>query len=425
MYSVTVWEFKDGASKEIEYEYDANGNLTKDLNKKIADIQYNCLNLPEKVQFEGGNSISYLYAADGTKLRTTYKTGNATIITDYCGNAIYENGVLIKVLTEDGYITVSNNQFHYFIQDHQGNNRVVVTQNGVVEEVNDYYPFGGLLSSSLSNNVQPYKYNGKELNRDNGLDWYDYGARMYDASLGRWHAVDPSGEKYPALGLYAYCKNSPIIRIDPDGKDDYVVNANGAVYLMRKTDRIVDVLYASGINSSQKATQPDPNWKSIRVFDKSMLQGLTASKGEKGRDYWDRKLYTTTNSVYNAANVFLFVADNTSVEWTLKGGYMDGKRTFILGTNNNRNRVSSMYGLTKVQEALFPTFIPIIDIHSHPYNPFASPEDMDNARMLRDIRYGIYYKDNIINYTDQNNSTYSIKVNSMNDLMRYIFQQLR
>ena len=73
-----------------------------------------------------------------TKLRTTYKTGNATIITDYCGNAIYENGVLIKVLTEDGYITVSNNQFHYFIQDHQGNNRVVVTQNGVVEEVNDY-----------------------------------------------------------------------------------------------------------------------------------------------------------------------------------------------------------------------------------------------------------------------------------------------
>ncbi len=51
----------------------------------------------------------------------------------------------------------------------KGNNRVVVTQNGVVEEVNDYYPLRRLLSSSLSNNVQPYKYNGKELNRDNGL----------------------------------------------------------------------------------------------------------------------------------------------------------------------------------------------------------------------------------------------------------------
>ena len=217
-------EFKDGASKEIEYEYDANGNLTKDLNKKIADIQYNCLNLPEKVQFEGGNSISYLYAADGTKLRTTYKTGNATIITDYCGNAIYENGVLIKVLTEDGYITVLNNQFHYFIQDHQGNNRVVVAQNGTVEEVNDYYPFGGLLSSSLSNNVQPYKYNGKELNRDNGLDWYDYGARMYDASLGRWHVVDPMSEKYYSISSYVYGLNTPHNCIDPDGQKIIFVN---------------------------------------------------------------------------------------------------------------------------------------------------------------------------------------------------------
>lgn len=218
-------EFKDGASKEIEYEYDVNGNLTKDLNKKIADIQYNCLNLPEKVQFEGGNSISYLYAADGTKLRTTYKTGNATTITDYCGNAIYENGVLIKVLTEDGYITVSNNQFHYFIQDHQGNNRVVVAQNGTVEEVNDYYPFGGLLSSSLSNNVQPYKYNGKELNRDNGLDWYDYGARMYDAALGRWHRVDPLAENYYRVSPYAYCMDNPGNAFDYQGK--LVIFING------------------------------------------------------------------------------------------------------------------------------------------------------------------------------------------------------
>ena len=223
-------EFKDGASKEIEYEYDANGNLTKDLNKKITDIQYNCLNLPEKVQFEGGNSISYLYATDGTKLRTTYKTGNATTITDYCGNAIYENGVLVKVLTEDGYITASNNQFYYFIQDHQGNNRVVVAQNGTVGEVNDYYPFGGLLSSSLSNNVQPYKYNGKELNRDNGLDWYDYGARMYDASLGRWHVVDPMSEKYYSFNPYNYCNNEPVGRIDPNGKDYWSTNDRNQIF---------------------------------------------------------------------------------------------------------------------------------------------------------------------------------------------------
>ena len=55
-----------------EYEYDENGNLTKDLNKKKTAIQYNCLNLPSRVMFANGNSISYLYDAAGRKLRIMY-----------------------------------------------------------------------------------------------------------------------------------------------------------------------------------------------------------------------------------------------------------------------------------------------------------------------------------------------------------------
>ena len=58
--------------------YDKNGNLTKDLNKNITGIQYNCLNLPSKVTFGNGNTITYTYAADGTKLRTVHKTGSTT-----------------------------------------------------------------------------------------------------------------------------------------------------------------------------------------------------------------------------------------------------------------------------------------------------------------------------------------------------------
>ena len=133
---------------------------------------------------------------------------------------IYENGVAAWLLTESGYITLADDKYHYYLKDHQGNNRVVVDETGNVEEVNDYYPFGGLMSSS-SNSVQPYKYNGKELDRKGGLDWYDYGARHYDAAVGRWHAVDPSSEKYYGWSPYTYCKNSPVLRIDLDGKDDY------------------------------------------------------------------------------------------------------------------------------------------------------------------------------------------------------------
>ena len=216
------FEFKDGSNLETEYVYDENGNLTKDLNKKITLIQYNWLDLPSKVQFEGGNSIVNLYAADGTKFRTTRVTGSNTVTTDFCNNAIYENGVLVKVLTQDGYMTVKDAKLHYFIQDHLGNNRVVVDKDGKVEETNHYYPFGGVFTSST--NIQPYKYNGKELDRTNGLDWYDYGARRYDATIGRWHGVDPMAEKYFSLSTYNYCGNNPISFIDPNGMDYWSTN---------------------------------------------------------------------------------------------------------------------------------------------------------------------------------------------------------
>lgn len=210
------FEFKDNAKQTVEYSYDANGNLTKDLNKKITDIQYNCLNLPCRIEFEDGNITSYLYAADGTKLRTTHIIGNDTTVTDYCDNVIYENGIAKTLSAETGYVSLTDGKYHYYLKDHQGNNRVVVDENGKVEERNDYYPFGGLMASS-SVSVQPYKYNGKELDRKGGLDWYDYGARHYDATLGRWHVVDPMAEKYYGVNPYNYCLNNPILLIDPNG----------------------------------------------------------------------------------------------------------------------------------------------------------------------------------------------------------------
>lgn len=67
--------------------------------------------------------------------------------------------------------------------------------------------------------VQPYKYNGKELDRMHGLDTYDYGARQYNPVTGRWHRTDPLCEKYYSTSPYAYCMNNPVRFIDPDGRD--------------------------------------------------------------------------------------------------------------------------------------------------------------------------------------------------------------
>ena len=193
----------------MEYLYDKNGNLHKDLNKNIYAIEYNLLNLPSQVIFVDGNVIEYEYGLDGRKLRTVHITNGVTSTTDYCGNAIYENGSLKMLLNEAGYVSFPDKKFHFYLKDHLGNVRVVADKDGNVEETNDYYPFGGLFTASTS--AQPYKYNGKELDRKSGLDWYDYGARMYDAALGRWHAVDPMSEKYYSWSPYTYCMGNPII----------------------------------------------------------------------------------------------------------------------------------------------------------------------------------------------------------------------
>ena len=216
--------FKDGVKQANEYAYDANGNLTKDLNKGISNISYNCLNLPSVVTFSNGSTIVYTYAADGAKLKTVHKIGGTTTTTDYCGNVIYENGVQRLLLTDEGYVTLDDGKYHYYLKDHQGNNRVVINLSGSVEETNHYYPFGGVFASAGS--IQPYKYNGKEYDTKKGLNWYDYGARHYDAALGRFTTLDPSAENYFNSSPYAYCGNSPINRIDPDGMDWYE-NANG------------------------------------------------------------------------------------------------------------------------------------------------------------------------------------------------------
>ena len=225
------FEFKNGANAADEYSYDANGNLTKDLNKGISGITYNFLNLPNAVTFSDGSTITYTYGADGTKLRTVHKIGSTTTTTDYCGNVVYENGVQKLLLTEEGYITLSDSKYHYYLKDHQGNNRVVISQSGTVEETNHYYPFGGAFAST--SNVQPYKYNGKELDTKKGLNWYDYGARHYDAVLGRFITVDALYDKHFKVSPYVYCGNEPVGRIDPDGNDWRV-----QTHYNRETDKI-------------------------------------------------------------------------------------------------------------------------------------------------------------------------------------------
>ena len=255
--------------------YNANGAMTNDKNKGMT-VTYNVLNLPESVELtktHQAGSTFYTYSADGVKRSVTHKwmeelvrkpeindKGMPPVIiigtviyksktTDYVGNKIYEKDDKIDklemILFGNGYI--KDGIYHFYIRDHLGSNRVVLKlektifqtevpniseledvmdRNGefhnqlyryTVVQRTDYYPSGLSFPEMENPNEQPYKYNGKEFDTMHGLNFYDFGARFYDAAIMRTTTPDPLMEKFYSESPYSWCGNNPLIYIDPTG----------------------------------------------------------------------------------------------------------------------------------------------------------------------------------------------------------------
>jgi RHS repeat-associated protein len=199
-----------------------------------------------------------------------------TMKTDYCGNIIYEDGALSKILTEEGYITLSGTTpvYHYFLKDHQGNNRVVLNQDGTVEQVSHYYPFGGLFGDNAGGSVQPYLYNGKELDRMHGLDLFDYGARHYDAAIGRWFTMDPLAEIDYSVSPYVYCANSPVKNVDLDGREKMIFLQPHVGH----NDQLIDAANRSPEDPGAIHVWAHGSSKAITVYIGQMLINITSAK---------------------------------------------------------------------------------------------------------------------------------------------------
>ncbi|WP_349362212.1 RHS repeat domain-containing protein [Flavobacterium tructae] len=262
--------FKDGNKTGDDFTYDTNGNMIADKNKNITEIQYNQLNLPKKITFGTSGSIEYIYNVAGQKLekivsaneivtKTDYLNGFQYNFVDYGGPATDDPGSTDPLVddpdpvptdpptessrfstmvsqaapskptleffpTTEGYYDYISKKYVYQYKDHLGNVRVSYAKNTVTQvleiiEENNYYPFGlkhtGYNDYVASNNK--YKYNGKELQDELGLNMYDYGARNYAPALGRWMNIDPLAEKMRRYSPYNYAFDNPIYFIDPDG----------------------------------------------------------------------------------------------------------------------------------------------------------------------------------------------------------------
>ena len=247
-------DFRDGASMAVEYTYDRNGNMTSDLNRRISSVSYNRQNRPARIKHSGGTE-TFTYLPDGTKRgRTVLGKDWSLSRTEYRGNLVYAGDSLKCILFDGGLIAMdgASPEYLFFLRDHLGSVRVVARPDGKVVQVNHYYPYGmAFAGGGMSGNAgahpveggvsvaggsleiggetggmelarpgasQPYRFLGNELYTSNSLGLYDFSARMYDPTLGRFLSVDPMAEGYRHLSPYAYCAGNPAVYVDKDGQ---------------------------------------------------------------------------------------------------------------------------------------------------------------------------------------------------------------
>ena len=233
-----------------QYAYDANGNMTRDLNSGLTAMSYNRMNLPEELicaSSDGVHSVRYLYSPDGMKLRVSVSgPGGVSDVTDYASNVVYRGGSVERILVPGGY--VADGSYRFFVTDHLGSVRAVADSDGNVLETYDYYPYGvefpegaaadadvvASVQSGVSDavaglgvSIQPYRFNGKESQEFAGLPYLDYGARFYHPLSSRWTTMDPLSEKYYSVSPYAFCSGNPVNFVDVDGMDWYIFSSSG------------------------------------------------------------------------------------------------------------------------------------------------------------------------------------------------------
>ena len=225
---------------DATYTYDSNGNLTHDGLKNL-QISYNFLNLPSVVNQASAEIAKYSWFADGSKFSIITPEGDGYY---YTGSLIYasNNGNLqiestdfaggrINLAQTGSAASGTNNtgstltqDIHYFHTDHLGSVRAITNDNGETVEQNAYYPFGSrhTFGATYAQTTNRFKFNGKEEQTSGNLGLLDYGARMYDANIGRWFVQDPLSEKYYSQSPYNYCVNNPVMFVDPDGMDVWI-----------------------------------------------------------------------------------------------------------------------------------------------------------------------------------------------------------
>ena len=211
--NTTLGDFHDGTAGGNDYAYDTNGNLTSDANKKISSITYNDLNLPETITITGKGTIRFVYDAAGNKLQkiVTDNTTNPsrTIVTDYADGFVYRHigstahDTLQFFPTENGRVryipshgsTAAAYVYDYFIQDHLGNVRMILT------EQTDFTHYVATMEQQNGQKEDALFYNIDNTRESKPVDYPQDNTTSPNAAVARLNGDDPDKRVGPSIIL--------------------------------------------------------------------------------------------------------------------------------------------------------------------------------------------------------------------------------
>jgi RHS repeat-associated protein len=207
--------------------YDAAGNVTND---GVHSYTYDAEN--RIVAVDSGATASYVYNAEGLRVRKTTASGSVDYLYDLGGHVVTEVSATGtwnrgEVYAGGRHVATYNNGTIYFIHaDWLGTERARTGVSGSTTETCTSLPFGDS-QTCTSIDPSPLHFTGKQRDTESNLD--DFGARYYNSGMARWVTPDWSarGEAVPyadlanpqTLNLYAYVGNNPTTRMDADGHD--------------------------------------------------------------------------------------------------------------------------------------------------------------------------------------------------------------
>ena len=209
------------------YAYDGNGSLQKDLQRDVAFAVNDIRNLPVSVwKASTGQELKYYYDTDGKRIRKDAGSTEVLYVNGLTGEteAVVKSdasGATHSMLGRDnlGQVKRSGTTFarYYYLKDHLGTIKMTVDASCNTTGYDDYYPFGQQMDDRCyaSSSDARYKYTSKERDGESGYDYF--GARYYDARVGRWMSVDPLAEKYAGWSTYNYVTANPIRFFDVRG----------------------------------------------------------------------------------------------------------------------------------------------------------------------------------------------------------------